>query len=90
MDSEKREKEEWARFDQLEWTKKIDDKIELEELNECIQMITDFYISRAEMGVKSVNLDPLEELKSVYEHKIKHDKMQTNFKQENKNGMEPS
>ena len=60
MDSERREKEERARFDKLEWTKKIDDKVELDELNECIQMIIDFYIARAEIGIKSIRLDPKE------------------------------
>ena len=66
MDSEKREREEKARFDKLEWTKKIDSQIELHELNECIQMINDFYIARAEIGIQSIRLDPKEELKSVY------------------------
>lgn len=54
------------------WTKRIDERIELDELNECINTINEFYIERAEKAIKeTAELDSSEELKSVYKFGIK-------------------
>ena len=71
----RREKRTWAlapdeerdmreSFDKQSWVKKIDDRVELGELLECMQTLTEFYTQRAQetkvrLGItdEEVNMD---------------------------------